>query len=418
MGSFSMTCSISGLGIDGGTPVRCLLLTRSPYDDDDPRKGWIVRTPPLRAKYNDYGSIEDVHHDDRNVAELWLRGLREDAVEKGLGDNSCHDVAVARDMTFEEMLGAIQERRLEVIQDARTFWQRPSRAVDDAGGAEWTTQLMKRVADLLEVMQPGCVGRNAGKGKYVVDEPVPRMARVRFGHYEQGDHQAKLHEARAALAHAGLACVVTAGTGRYANEADLLAFPAPREEGATEHVSGPQWDMRPGASAHDDKTLLVGLAMIREDVWQAMIRFPHSQYVSDQHPREIQFPHVFKKGEYGLYAWHDLEAFRFGVRKAWAGLRPRLLGEPVLEDAEIFDDAASTRLDEFILKHREADAARRAALTDEQRAAEDVQHRERHARWKAEETRRKDHPFFGDFRITIACTIYPARGLSSIPPRG
>lgn len=88
MGSFAMICSVSGLGIDWGTPVRCLLLTESPYSDDDPRRAWIVRTPPIRAKYNDYGLIHEVHPEDERIADLWIRGLREDAVEKGLGDNS------------------------------------------------------------------------------------------------------------------------------------------------------------------------------------------------------------------------------------------------------------------------------------------------------------------------------------------
>ena len=87
MGSFSMTCSISGLGIDAGTPVRALLLTENPYGE-----GWDLRTPPIRARYNDCGSIERVHPRDLPVAKLWLRGLREDLVELGAGDNQCHDV--------------------------------------------------------------------------------------------------------------------------------------------------------------------------------------------------------------------------------------------------------------------------------------------------------------------------------------
>lgn len=102
-----MQCSASGLGITGGTKVRCLLVTRSPYDDSDPRRSWIIRTPPIRAENNDYGSICNVHPDDARIADLWLRGLREDAVEKGLGDNSCHDVPVSRDMSFDQLLVAI-----------------------------------------------------------------------------------------------------------------------------------------------------------------------------------------------------------------------------------------------------------------------------------------------------------------------
>lgn len=412
MGCFSMNCSISGLGIDYGTPVRCLLLTRSPYGDDDPRKAWIIRTPPLRAKYNDYGSIMEVHPDDARIAELWLRGLREDVVEKGLGDNSCHDVPVSRDMTFEDMLRAIQGRRLEVIQDMKTFWTSPKRGVGDDPGSEWVPPLMKRVEAALEATQPGCVARNAepvpssacvardaGEGKYVVDEPVPSMARVRFGRYEQGDYKAKLCEARTALEHAGYACVITAGTGRYANAADLLVFPRPREKG-DEHVSGPMWDMRPGASASDDKTLRVGLAMIREDVWQALIKFPHNVHVSDQASKTLTYPHVPKKSAYGVYAWYDLFALKLSIRKAWTGLRRSLLREPVPEGEKDSTPEQEKRLDEFLVKTREAHGKKRAAMTDEERAAEDAAHVERNARWEAEEKRKKEQPFFGDFRIT------------------
>lgn len=399
MGSFSMNCSISGLGIGGGTPVRCLLLTQSPYDNSDPRSAWIIRTPPIRAQYNDYGSIAHVHPDDRRIAELWLRGLREDAVEKGLGDNSYHDVPVSRDMSFEQMLDAIQERRLEVIQDVRNFWAQPKRGVGDAGDGTWVPPLMKRVSEVLEKMQPGCVSPTAADDKYVVDEPVPGMARVRFGRFGECDRPGRLGLAQTALGLENLACVITAGTGRYADDTDLLVFPRPREAGS-EHVSGPQWDMRKGASADDDKILRVGLAMIREDVWQALIAFPHSDYVSNQYPKVLEFPHVVQKHQHGAYAWYDLFAFKLCVRKAWSGLRRALLRKDAPEGEKDFTPAQQKRLNDFIAKSREEQAKRRAAMTDEERAAEDEKHKAHIAYREAEETRKQEQPFFGDFRIT------------------
>jgi len=48
------------MAITGGTPVRCLLLTASPFTDPHEDR-WSIRTPPLRAVYNDYGSIENIH---------------------------------------------------------------------------------------------------------------------------------------------------------------------------------------------------------------------------------------------------------------------------------------------------------------------------------------------------------------------
>lgn len=393
MGSTSMQCSASGLGITGGTPVRCLLVTRSPYGDSEPRRSWIVRTPPIRAVNNDYGSICDIHPDDKRIAELWLRGLREDAVEKGLGDNSYHDVPVSRDMSFDELLVAIQERRLEVIQDVRNFWSRPRRAADD-DGTDWTPPLMKRVTELLEAAQPGCVSRGAADDKYVVDEPVPGMARVRFGQYSFAKWQEPFERASTCLMEAGLACVVTAGTGRYAN---LLVFPKPRVEGQ-DYVHGPQWDMARGASADDDKTLDIGLVMIREDVWQAMLAFPHNEYVSDRYPKTLEYPHKLEKIEYGAHAWHGLDAFKFSVRKAWAGIRADLLKEP-REDKD-FSPEDNQRLNEMIEESRKAEAARLEAMTPEERATYDTECAEGLARWQAEQQRKKDHPFFGDFRVT------------------
>ncbi len=393
MGSFSMICSASGLGIDHGTPVRCLLLTQSPYVKDDPRKAWIIRTPPLRAKYNDYGSIEDVHKDDLTIAQLWLRGLREDVVVKGMGDNCYHDLAVAKDMDFKELLYALRAERVEVIQD-KNFWHRPIRgeAVKD-----WVSPLMERIEKALTDTMADSVSRHGGEKKYVVDEPVPGMGRVRWGRYQHGEeHMAALKNAQVTLGLAGFATVITAGTGRYADDADVLVFPRPKDPGAEGHVSGPLWDMRKGADADDEKHLRVGMAMIREDVWQAMIAFPHTRYVSDRQVEPLAYPHVRK----GSYAWHDLFAFKPGVKKTWEAIRRKFAGEPVPEGELDVRSDSDKRFEEFIEKHRKAEEERRAKLTDTQRAAEDEENKERLAKWKAEEQRKKDHPFFGDFRIS------------------
>ena len=62
MGSFDFTCSISGLAIGAGDPVKFFLLTENPYDDNNivcyVHDLYVPRTWPISADYNDYGSIE------------------------------------------------------------------------------------------------------------------------------------------------------------------------------------------------------------------------------------------------------------------------------------------------------------------------------------------------------------------------
>ena len=104
MGSFDYTCCVSGLPISDGTPIRYLLLTENPYNSPaehtcyiDDR--WALRTFPLRAEYDDYGSVQIVQ--EGLLRDIWLEGFKRDLVERGTGDNSCHDVPVRKDMTFE-----------------------------------------------------------------------------------------------------------------------------------------------------------------------------------------------------------------------------------------------------------------------------------------------------------------------------
>ena len=364
MGDFSMTCSISGLGISGGTPVRCLLLTASPYSNDDPRRGdWIVRTPPLRAVYNGYGTIEEVHTDDKFIADLWLRGLREDLIERDLGDNSVHDVPTARDMSFEELLDAVRGGRVVVRQDAKHFWQRPRK--DDAWG--------------------------------------------------------------------------------------LAA--------SKDHVSGPRWDIDKDQRADQDKHLTVAMGMIREDVWQALAHYPHSDPVKidctncgqspfyhekdrqcpgksindkplREHPRGSRYAHgpVFPDGvehvvvprDYGEDVWYDLAAYRDGTRKAWTEILEHFSDTPSIcrlvsvtphetcmqddvKDAALPSLTASiSQIDEFVLLMESAqkkEAARIAELPAEARAKLEAERRARVDAWEAEEQERRANPNFGDFLI-------------------
>jgi len=450
VGDFSMTCSISGLGISGGTPVRCLLLTGSPYSNDDPRRTWIVRTPPLRATYNSYGTIENVHKDDKFIADLWLRGLREDLIERGLGDNSVHDVPTAKDMSFEDLLEAVRAGRVLVRQDAKNFWRRPLK--EDTLGLGTAHEVQRPLIPHLRTIEhvlaedsalienySDPVSRDACENKFVVDEPVPHLVRVRFGRYQHGPvHRAALNMALTAIERAGFVGVVAAGSGRYSNDADLLVLPAPNTK---DHVSGPQWDMARGQSADQDRHLSVAMAMIREDVWQALAHYAHSEPVSidcincgqqswyhdkdrqcpnksindkplKKHSRGSQYAHdtVFPDGvehvvvpqDYGETVWYGLAAYRDGTRKTWTEILEHFSDAPKSEKEETPRTKDDKQLDS-LLRNIEAaqkkEAARIARLPPEVQAKLEAERRVRVEAWEAEERERKANPCFSDFSI-------------------
>ncbi len=123
MGSFASTCCVSGLPIEAGDDVRYFLLTKNPYDDDNLRcyihDLFYPRVYPIRAQYNDYGSIENF---EKGAArEAFLDGLKLDLVELGWGNNSCHDTSTSKKMTFEHMLEAAWEGRLSVRREV-SMW--------------------------------------------------------------------------------------------------------------------------------------------------------------------------------------------------------------------------------------------------------------------------------------------------------
>jgi hypothetical protein len=363
----------------------------------------------LRAIYNSYGSIEEVHKDDKFIADLWLRGLREDLIERGLGDNSVHDVPTAKDMSFEELLDAIRAGRVLVRQDAKNLRHRPFKD-DDTWGLGTTLEVQRSFIPSLRTIErvlandsfliesyPDPVSREACENKFVIDEPVPHLVRVRFGRYQHGTaHRAALNAGLAAIARAGFVGVVTAGSGCYSDEADLLVLPAPN---AKDHVRGPQWDM-----TDQHKPLAIAMAMIREDVWQSLAHYPTSELVTidctncDQqcwyHAKDRQCPeksindmplkeypkgsryahgpvfpdsveHVVVPRDYGETVWYDLAAYRDGARKTWSEILAHFSDAPKSEE------------------HAKLEAARTARVEA----------------WEAEARDRRANPRFGDFLI-------------------
>lgn len=277
MGSFAFTCGVSGLPIEAGDPVRFLMLTKNPYHDGAKNSCymhdlWFPRTLPLKGVYNDYGSVEDV---EKGAAQdLWLEGLQIDLIERGIGDNSCHDVACKKDMTFNELLEALWEGRVLVEREARlerNLDRELKRLLKDLSPdlrQKLNLNLEHKEAPTTErpigIPTMRCIekiiidsGRTVSPETYLVDELKYGTVRVRWGTYGgTGVEQLKALLPRLRE----YACMIRAGDGSYAHHAELIIAPKPGTK-----------DWHGSSDASSKNPLPVGLIMIREDVWQAML---------------------------------------------------------------------------------------------------------------------------------------------------
>ena len=123
MGEYSTICSLSGLAVEDGEPVRALLLTQSPYAGD-PRNGdWVVRTPPLRAAYDGSGSIRRSSITDRTALDLWVRGVVEDVVLDDTDPRSTWIAAGPSTDLVNDLLSEVRRGTALAVQDNEHFWK-------------------------------------------------------------------------------------------------------------------------------------------------------------------------------------------------------------------------------------------------------------------------------------------------------
>lgn len=285
MGSFAGTCCISGLPIEAGDAVRYFLLTQNPYCTGGfvckPHGRWVPRTWPIQAKYNDYGSIQG--WETGPVQGLIMRGLQVDLVEVGVGDNSIHDVAAKKDMPFEELLNAVWEGRVMVKREVKmtvySAEQLEYFRLQVPVTPKWVPTLRNVEAVLSEVQLPG-------QGRYLVDEQKGHV-RVRWNGLsgDYGKDEERLLAAKAVLEQT-FAVVLTAGSGAYASTVELLCFMA--------HGKDEQGHARRIYVAEEKPPLLVQQAMIREDVWQALLSLKltdpykgHSSHSIDDYRKSV-----------------------------------------------------------------------------------------------------------------------------------
>lgn len=267
MGCFNATCIASRLPIQAGEPVRFLAMTQNRW-----HKGaghacyvngrWQLRGPPLRAKYNDYGSVEDI--EPGLVERVFFGGFDSDVIEKGVGDNQCHDVHAHKGMSAKEWLSALWEGRVQVDDNlAEPVW--------DARGLSRVKDGIPNLSRLEKVLRDAGipVTTTYGAPGCVLDEQSPGFIRVRWGAY--GDRAGNLQKPLEVIRAAEYAAMLTAGTGSYAVDAEILVAPAPGVQ-----YNGP--GMGPFDGLHRREPRDVAQAMIREDVWQILLRVPLDTY--------------------------------------------------------------------------------------------------------------------------------------------
>ena len=266
MGSFNTTCVISGLPIEARDPVRFMLLTENRYGGLRHAcyvtSAWQPRTVPLRAEYNDYGSIENIQESLSERVFFKLFDL--DVVEKGVGDNQCHDVHVRKGMSRAEWLEALWEARVFVDDDAMA--RNPNYVHEDKDeyhdkGVPTISRLEKtlRAADMPLTTEWGAKG-------FVIDEVIAGYVRVRYGRF--GEEVKALEKALEIIKGAGYAAMITCGSGNYPNDAEILVAPLP----GVVAVNGTSFRLSVrGLNPEESKTeRAVSQAMIREDVWQIL----------------------------------------------------------------------------------------------------------------------------------------------------
>lgn len=270
MGSFNATCIVSNLPIEAGTPVRFLALTRSRYNEGNEHicyvgGRWQLRGAPIKAEYNDYGTIEN--WEDSVTTRLFFKSLDSDAVEKGVGDNQCHDVQVRHGMSAEEWIDALWEGRVEVSDyETRPTSDKPYVVKDEHVRKGLPT--LFRIETVLKNAGLEVTTAYGAEG-YVIDDVTYGFIRVRYGRHYAED-SAALEKAVTVIREAGYAAMVTCGSGYYSNHAEVLVAPAP---GLDERSISQSTFGLTGRDS-DNKSRPVSLAMIREDVWQILLTLP------------------------------------------------------------------------------------------------------------------------------------------------
>jgi hypothetical protein len=130
MGSFDMRCSLSGLAITCGTPIKYLLLAEGPYKGrgDSPTYAhdlWFPRTPPANAVYSDYGNA--TIKGPKGIRAVWKQMFLRDMIDLPTGDNPYHEVGGRRSFPLDYVLHNLR-CELTLVSDVRPKYRNLERA--------------------------------------------------------------------------------------------------------------------------------------------------------------------------------------------------------------------------------------------------------------------------------------------------
>lgn len=124
MGCWNKTCGLSKLHIYAGDPVYVFVLEENlDHDRCYSTAFWSPVLTPFESVYNDYGGGE-------KSGGVWfesiMEGIRRKLIEREVGENSCHDIAVKRE-------GFGEEQFFESVHEGRLLtdnWRGKPRHVD------------------------------------------------------------------------------------------------------------------------------------------------------------------------------------------------------------------------------------------------------------------------------------------------
>jgi len=302
MGHFSFTCTVSNLPIRGGDKIRFFLLTENPYGERPcyMHDVWFPRTFPLKAKYNDYGSVEEV--EEGPVRDVWMEGFQRDLIEVGFGDNSFHDLPATKDMSFDKLLEALWEQRVKVKRSTEIVaLELYEKEMEKKGMREPTPPsdrpgipTLRSVMAVIKAADLPLYGDTTGKG-YLVDDVDWGKVRVRW---DWRGHEGTEHLEKLAALLTDYATMISAGTGTYPHAAELTVCPKP---GTKDFHGGSRLEDR------NKEPLAVRYGMIREDVWQALLTQP----IEGRYDFELK-----------SYKSLTIDDYRAGVRK-FAEAKPK-----------------------------------------------------------------------------------------------
>ena len=113
MGSWNKTCGLSNLHIIIGTPVYVFVLEKNKTYDQCYATGLFKPLLlPFESVYDDYGGGED---SSGPALEYIMNGIKDDLVEREVGENVYHDIAVnKKDFTPEKFFESVHENRLTI----------------------------------------------------------------------------------------------------------------------------------------------------------------------------------------------------------------------------------------------------------------------------------------------------------------